>query len=139
MIRSDIIKIVKELRVKRTKEKFKMFDYNNYTETVDEFKNVLANGKIDYVDIEMTNKTKKQVLPRQQMTIEETLELLKEYKDAYARINFNDTLTLLDTNEKGEHVKIELYPINKKQNEKMNELLAKSNRPIAIPKHHLIK
>ena len=114
-----------------------MFDYNNYTTPVDEFKNVLTNGKIDYVDVEMTNK--KQVLPIKQMTIKETLGLLKEYKDAYARINFTDTLTLLDKNEKGEHVKIELYPINKKQNEKMNELLAKSNRPIAIPKHHLVK
>lgn len=116
-----------------------MFDYNDYVSPVDEFKNVLANGKVDYVDVEMTNKTKKQVLPRQQMTIKETFNLLKEYKDAYARINITDSLTLLDTNEKGEHVKIELSPVNKKQNEKMNELLAKSNRPIAIPKHHLIK
>lgn len=114
-----------------------MFDYNDYVSPVDEFKNVLANGKVDYVDVEMTSK--KQVLPRQQMTIKETLELLQEYKDAYARINLTDTLTLLDVNEKGEHVKIELYPVNKKQNEKMNELLAKSNRPIAIPKHHLVK
>lgn len=114
-----------------------MFDYNDYVSPVDEFKNVLANGKVDYVDVEITNR--KQVLPIKQMTIKETLELLNEYKDAYARINLTDTLTLLDANEKGEHVKIELYPINKKQNEKMNELLAKSNRPIAIPKHHLVK
>lgn len=114
-----------------------MFDYNNYITPVDEFKNVLANGKVDYVDVEITNR--KQVLPIKQMTIKETLELLNEYKDAYARINVTDTLTLLDVNEKGEHVKIELSPVNKKQNEKMNKLLAKSNRPIAIPKHHLVK
>lgn len=116
-----------------------MFDYNNYNTPVDEFKNVLVNSKIDYVDVEMTNTTKKQVLPIKQMTIKETLELLKEHKDAYARINLTDSLTLLDVNEKGEHVKIELSPVNKQQNEKMNELLAKSNRPIAIPKHHLVK
>ena len=114
-----------------------MFDYNNYVSPVDEFKNVLVSGKVDYVDVEITNR--KQVLPIKQMTIRETLELLKEYKDAYARINVTDSLTLLDTNEKGEHIKIDLSPVNKKQNEKMNELLAKSNRPIAIPKHHLVK
>lgn len=116
-----------------------MFDYNDYVSPVDEFKHVLVSGKIDYVDVEMTNTTKGEVLPLKQLTVKDTFKLLKEYKDAYARINLTDTLTLLDTNEKGEHVKIELYPINKKQNEKMNELLAKSNRPIAIPKHHLVK
>lgn len=111
-----------------------MFIKEEYTRPETEFLTII-NSKADYVQAYVkTKKGAKVDFKDEKLTIKQAQDLINKHDNGLFIFNSSaDCLTIKDKTGICQYITIELYSINIKLNERFNEELANSTKPIRAP------
>lgn len=112
-----------------------MFIKEEYTRPETEFLTII-NKNADYIQAYVkTKKGAKVDFKDEKLTVQQAQELINKHDDGLFTFNSSaDCLTIKNKIGICEYITIELYSINIKINERFNEALANSAKPIRVPR-----